>query len=42
VVVFLGAGASVEAGLPISTGITRHLIEQMEAQSETELLNMTT
>jgi NAD-dependent SIR2 family protein deacetylase len=40
VVVFLGAGASVEAGLPISTGITRHLIEQMEAQSETELLTM--
>jgi len=40
VVIFLGAGASVEAGLPISTGITRHLVEQMETQSEAELLGM--
>ncbi len=40
VVVFLGAGASVEAGVPVSTGITRHLLEELEKESETELLRM--
>lgn len=39
VVVLLGAGASVDAGLPVSTQITQRLADELQQRSETELLH---